>query len=52
MKYVKKLIVIGCLLALMLPAVGCQDEGPAEEAGKKIDKMVDDATDSAKKIFD
>lgn len=52
MKLWKKLIVIGCLLALMVPVMGCQDEGPMEKAGKEIDKMVDDAEESAKKIFD
>lgn len=52
MKLWKKMIVIGCLLALMVPAIGCEKEGPAEKAGKQIDEMVDDAKDSAKKIFD
>lgn len=52
MKLWKKLIVIGCILAMMIPVTGCQEEGPAEKAGKEIDKMVDDAGDQAKKIFD
>ncbi|QGY39307.1 transport-associated protein [Pseudodesulfovibrio cashew] len=52
MKPWKKLIVIGCILALMLPAFGCSDEGTAEKAGKKIDQAVDDAKDSAKKMFE
>lgn len=46
MTYWKKLIVIGCLLALMLPAVGCQDENSMESAGKKMDQMMQDAEDS------
>jgi len=48
----KKLIIIGCILAMMVPAFGCSEEGPAEKAGKEIDRAVDDAKDQAKKIFD
>lgn len=52
MKLWKKMIVIGCLLALMVPTFGCSEEGPMEKAGKKIDQAADDAADAAKKIFD
>lgn len=52
MKIWKKAIIVGCILAMMVPAFGCSEEGPAEEAGKKIDQAVDDAKDQAKKIFE
>lgn len=52
MKLWKKLIVIGCLLALMAPTFGCKEEGPMEKAGKQMDQAADDAKDSVKKIFD
>ncbi len=59
MKLWKKLIVIGCILAMMVPAFGCSEEGPMEKAGKKLDQMADDAgdaadeaADKAKKIFE
>ncbi len=52
MNLMKKVIVIACLFALMIPTFGCQDEGTMEKAGKKIDQAADDAKDSVKKIFD
>lgn len=52
MKFWKKLIVVACLFALLIPAVGCQEEGAAEKAGKKIDQAADDAKDAAKKLFE
>jgi len=42
----KKVVVMGLLLALLLPAAGCQDEGKMEGAGKAMDQMVQDAEDS------
>ncbi len=52
MKLWKKMVIIGCMLALMVPAFGCSEEGPAEKAGKQIDQAVDDAKKEAKKIFE
>jgi len=52
MKFWKKLIVVACLLAMMVPAFGCSEEGPAEKAGKQLDKAAQDAADTAKKIFE
>lgn len=59
MKTWKKLVVAACLLAMLIPAFGCSEEGEMEKAGKKIDQMADDASDAAeeaaekaKKIFD
>lgn len=52
MKLWKKLIVIGCLFALLIPAAGCQEEGTMEKAGKQLDQAADDAKDAAKKMFE
>ncbi len=59
MKMWKKLVVVTCLLAMMVPAFGCSEEGPMEKAGKKMDQAAEDAADAAgeaadkaKKIFD
>lgn len=46
----KKIVMLVCVLALMVPAFGCEDEGPLEEAGKKMDEAAEDAADSLKKI--
>ena len=42
-------VLVGVILCAMLgfAAVGCEKEGPAEQAGKKVDE----ALDSAKKAF-
>lgn len=59
MKIWKKVIIVSCLLAMMVPAFGCSEEGPMEKAGKKMDQAVDDASDAAedaaekaKKVFE
>jgi len=52
MKNWKRIVIIGCILALMVPALGCKEEGSMEKAGKKIDQAADDAQDSVKKLFD
>ncbi len=52
MKIWKKVIVIACMLAMMVPAFGCSEEGSMEKAGKKMDQMADDAKDAAKKAFE
>ncbi|AMK10318.1 hypothetical protein [Pseudodesulfovibrio indicus] len=44
----KKILVMFCLLAVMLPAFGCSEEGPMEKAGKKADQAMEDAGDAAK----
>ena len=35
-----------------LTAIGCEKEGPAEKAGKKIDEMVDSAKKEIKRMTD
>lgn len=52
MKLLKKLVIVACILAMLVPALGCESEGPMEEAGKKIDQAAEDAEEAAKKIFD
>jgi outer membrane lipoprotein-sorting protein len=53
MKLWKKITLVACLLALLVPAFsGCSEEGTMEKAGKQMDKAADDAKDAAKKIFD
>lgn len=59
MKIWKKCVLAFCLMAVMVPAFGCSEEGAMEKAGKKMDQAVEDASDAAqdaadeaKKIFD
>ncbi len=33
-------------------SAGCEEKGPAEKAGKEVDKAVDDVKDKLKKAFD
>ena len=37
----KKIIVIVAMASLMFVAIGCEKEGSAEKAGKKIDQTLD-----------
>lgn len=48
----KKIIVVGCLLALMVPTFGCEQEGPMEKAGKKMDQIVEDTGDAVEDAAD
>ena len=42
-----KLVSLGLCACLMIPAmIGCEEKGPAERAGEKIDKTVKDAADA------
>ena len=41
--------LMAAVAALLLDATGCHREGPAEKAGKDLDKAVDDAGDAMKK---
>jgi len=52
MKLWKKLILVACMLAMMVPAFGCSEEGPMEKAGKQLDEAAEDAGDAAKKMFE
>jgi uncharacterized protein YjbJ (UPF0337 family) len=42
----KKFIVVAMLLAFVSVGFGCQNEGPAEKAGKKIDQSIEKAGDA------
>lgn len=45
--YWKKIVIVGCLLALLIPAAGCdRQEGKMERAGKSVDRTIQDAGDS------
>ena len=48
MRIWKKMLVVCCLLAMMVPAFGCSEEGPMEKAGKEVDQAVEKATDTVK----
>jgi hypothetical protein len=50
MKLMKKLVFILCLVAFMSVAYGCEKEGPAEKAGKKMDQAIDKAGDTLKDL--
>ncbi len=52
MKLWKKMLVVLCLLAMMVPTFGCSEEGPMEKAGKKMDQAADDAADAAQDAAD
>jgi hypothetical protein len=52
-KRFKWLLVAGAVCGLIcLTAMGCEKEGPAEKAGKKVDEMVDSARKGFKKMTD
>ena len=47
MSMFNKLAILGLCACLMIPAmIGCEEKGPAERAGEKIDKAVKDAGDA------
>ncbi len=52
MKNHLKGILVGCVLCafLGLAAAGCEKEGPAEKAGKKMDEALDSAKKTLKKF--
>ncbi|KAA3625937.1 MAG: hypothetical protein DWQ08_08655 [Proteobacteria bacterium] len=52
MKYSTKFRVAGGLLAMCLSIAGCEEEGPAEKAGKKIDEAISNLGDAAEDAAD
>jgi hypothetical protein len=42
MSFLKKLLMIAAVVSLLTGFYGCKKEGPAERAGKKVDKAMDD----------
>ena len=49
MKKMKKILIALILAVSILGTVGCEEKGPAEKAGEKLDKAAEDA---AKKMND
>lgn len=45
----KKILVTLCAGFIMIWLVGCQPEGPAERAGKKVDETVEKAGEETEK---
>lgn len=52
MKWMKRLVYLMCLLAFLGLALGCESEGPAEKAGKKIDQTMEEAGDQIEEMGD
>lgn len=51
MSVLKKLIVFICVLAFLgVGAIGCEQEGPAEKTGKKIDEAAEQAGEKAEEL--
>lgn len=49
----KSKILIGTLLvAFVLAVTGCEEKGPAEKAGEKIDNVASDIKDNTKDALD
>ena len=48
-KTTKRVAAILASIALVMTVVACEKEGPAERAGKQIDKAVEDAKNAVKK---
>ncbi len=48
----KKLAIALISFAAILPMVGCDNQGPAEKAGERIDEAVDDASDAVEDAGD
>ena len=48
MSFLKKTVMTLIMLLLVVSFVGCQREGPAERAGKKVDKTIEDAKKAVK----
>ncbi len=46
MKLLKTIAAILLMSALMISLSACEDQGPMEEAGEKVDDTVDDAGDA------
>lgn len=52
MNTVKKIIALLCGLMLVLFIAACEDEGPAEKAGEKIDNAVESTQESMEEAGD
>jgi hypothetical protein len=52
MRYLMLMLAMLGLLAFSSPMIGCQESGPAEEAGEAIDDAVEDAGDAIEDATD
>ena len=43
MKNIKEILIALFLVFSVMGAVGCEEKGPAEKAGEKLDKAAEDA---------
>ena len=48
-KTTKRVAALLASIAMLVAVTGCQKEGPAERAGKQIDKTVEDVKNVVKK---
>lgn len=48
MKTMKDSVVLGIIAAALMVGTGCKKEGPAEKAGKNLDKAVETSKDKVK----
>jgi len=48
-KTTKRVAALLASIAMLVAVTGCQKEGPAERAGKQIDKTVEDVKNAVKK---
>jgi hypothetical protein len=49
-KFVRSVIAVLIMIVLMVGPFGCTKEGPAEKAGKKIDKAMEKAGEQIEKV--
>lgn len=52
MTVLKTFIPALCLLAFLAVGTGCENEGPAEKAGKQIDQAIEEAGDNLEEAGD
>ncbi len=52
MKYLALTFALLGILAFSGALIGCEDQGPAEEAGENIDDAMDDAGDAIDDMLD
>jgi len=48
-KTTKRVAALLASIAMLVAVTGCQKEGPAERAGKQVDKTVEDVKNAVKK---
>lgn len=47
MNHFKKLLIVLVLLISVISFIGCKEKGPAEKAGEKLDKAMQDVSKKA-----